>query len=75
MAIASGLSPMWPRCNVIFKYYRKQTRLILAWLALFVLLVGLKIGFVHALGIVFMACATIVVCAGAYIVGWIEGWW
>ncbi len=60
---------------MIFRHYRRQTREILAWLALFVLVVGLKIGFIHALGIVFMACAVIVVSAGAYIVGWIEGWW
>ena len=60
---------------MIFEHYRRQTRQILAWIALFVLLVGLKIGFIHALGIVFMACAVIVIAAGAYLAGRIEGWW
>lgn len=60
---------------MIFEHYRRQTRQILAWLALFVFLVGLKIGFIHALGIVFIGCAVIVISAGAYFAGRIEGWW
>ena len=55
--------------------YQASTRAILSGVALFVFVVGLKIGFIHALGIVFMVCASIVVLAVAFLAGRIEGWW